>query len=58
MILAATEISNVAATSAVAGAAARICLICVHGFTFVVKKFVIRCQQHLHLLLSIFQKGN
>jgi hypothetical protein len=33
VILAATEISDIAATSAVC-ATARICLVCVHGFTF------------------------
>jgi len=32
--LAATGISDIAATSAVACATARICLVCVHGFTF------------------------
>jgi len=38
LILAATEISDIAATSAVVYATTRICLVCVHGFVFMVKK--------------------
>ena len=34
VILAATEISDIAATSAVVCATTRICLVCVHGFAF------------------------
>jgi hypothetical protein len=38
MFLATTHIGYVAATSAVATATSRIGLICVHGFTFIIKQ--------------------
>lgn len=55
LILAATEICDGAATSAVACATARILLVCVHDFAFMVKKFYER-QQHFAFTSFNFSK--